>query len=288
MRLSLNKRFWGFLPETFLLWENLMKTIYAILFLLTISFAARAATNPQEIMEKNEQARRLSEVIAKAKLSTGGGGSQDRVKEFTWWRKLTSDGVRYSTLTRFHFPPEVKGQGILFLERPDQTDVQLYLPTFKKIRRVESQQQSGSFMGSEFSYSDISTPHVSDYSYKMVKEDEACSDGTKALSCFVIEATPANDAVKDRTGSVRSVHWIRKDNFVGARTEHYNLENQLWKKITFSDVKEVLPKDHKWMAFNVKVDNARTQKFTTLGFSDVKVDQKVPDSTFTSQNLQRE
>jgi hypothetical protein len=257
--------------------------------LLGIATTAQAAgPTASEVMTKNEDARKLSNVTAKVKLVTGGGDSTERTKEFTWWRKLGADSVRYNTLTRFHFPPEIKNQGILFLERADQTDIQMYLPTFKKIRRVESQQQSGSFMGSEFSYSDITTPHAVDHKYKMVKEAEDCKEAGKSLRCFVIESEPANDGVKERTGSAKSVHWIRHDNFMAVKSEHFNSAGELWKTLTFLDNTEVSSKDHKWLALNVRVENAKSKKFTTLAFSSIKVEDQLPDSTFTPQNLSRE
>jgi hypothetical protein len=255
---------------------------------LGVATANGAALSAQDVMKKSEVARKLPSVIAKVKLTTGGGGSTERVKEFTWWRKLAGDSGRYNTLTRFHFPPEVKGQGILFLEHGDQTDIQMYLPSFKKIRRVESQQQSGSFMGSEFSYSDITTSNVADYQQKMVSEKEKCTEGTKTFDCYVIESVPATDAVRERTGASKNVYWIRHDNFMAVKSEYYKDGDELWKTIVFDNNTEVYPKDHKWLAMNLRVENAKSKKFTTLAFSDVKVEEKVPDSTFTPQNLSRE
>jgi len=115
--------------------------------------AAWAAPDARGIMAMNEEARRIRDVSSSATIATGGGGSSDKVKRFTWWRKLGADGVRFNTLTRFHAPAEVRDEGILFLEQPGgENEVLLYLPNFKKVRRVESQAQSGSFMGSEQSW----------------------------------------------------------------------------------------------------------------------------------------
>ncbi len=253
------------------------------------SFEAANAMSAVEIMTKNEETRRVSDVTASAKLVTGGGGSTERVKKFTWWRKLISDGVHFDTLTRFHFPPEVKGEGILFLEHVgDQADVQMYLPNFKKIRRVESQQQSGSFMGSEFSYADIASPHVPDYKYKLLREETCVEGDQKNLKCYVIESIPATDAVKERTGTARSVHWIRQDNFMGLKSECYNDKDELHKTMDISQNKEVDSVAHKWMALRVQMTNTNSKHYTVLEFEDVKVNQKISDNIFTPQNLARD
>lgn len=260
-----------------------------IVFAAAVLGASSAfALSAQEVMAKNEKARQLESVTAKVRLTTGGGGAADKTKEFTWWRKLAPDKVHYNTLTRFHAPVEVKNQGILFLETADKTDIQMYLPSFKKTRRVEAQQQSSSFMGSEFSYADITSPAVADYSHKTLKESEACTEDGKSLQCYVIESTPVSDAVRERTGTSKSVNWIRHDNFMPVKAEFYDQSGAHWKTITFAGNQAVLPKESKWLAHNVRVDNAKNKKHTTLVFSDVKAAETVPDSTFTVQNLSRE
>lgn len=256
------------------------------LAVLGITLSVSAAPDAKEIMIKNDQARKVKDITSTAKLITGGGDTKEKTKEFTWWRKLTADGARFNTLTRFHAPAEVKGEGILFLEHStDKSEVLLYLPNFKKIRRVESQQQSGSFMGSEFSYSDISSPSVENYNYKHLGE-EACPDDAK-IKCHLIESTPKDQATKDRTGYAKTVQWVRQDNFMIAKAENYNLESKLFKRVLASEIKEIDSTGHKWMAHNMRIDNLMNKKFTTLNFSDVKVNTNFADSTFTQQNLSR-
>src|SRR5689334_11297673 len=85
-------------------------------FVLGFSSSASAQMSGQEIMNQNEDVRRLEDVHSDATLTTGGGGNPTRVKQFTWWRKLLEDKVHFNTLTRFHLPAEIRGEGILFLE----------------------------------------------------------------------------------------------------------------------------------------------------------------------------
>jgi len=77
-----------------------------------INYAHAAALTAKEIMTRNEQARQISDVNSAATLVTGGGkdAGADKVKKFTWWRKLTADGTHFNTLTRFHEPAEVRGE----------------------------------------------------------------------------------------------------------------------------------------------------------------------------------
>jgi outer membrane lipoprotein-sorting protein len=247
---------------------------------------AEAAPSAADIMAKNENARRVRSMEAEAELITK-NGSEEKKKNFAWWRELTGDTIHYNTLTRFASPAEVRGEGILFREKAGgDTDVQMYLPAFKKIRRVESQQQSGSFMGSEFSYSDIATPKTADYKYKLLRT-EPCPNAP-GTQCYVIESTPANETVKDSTGTSRSVKWVRADNFMDTKGEYYDEGGALWKKMEATNIKQVDPKEHKWLAYDIRMDNVKNGRSTTLEFRDVKVNKDIKDSTFSEQNLSRE
>jgi hypothetical protein len=265
---------------------NKIFTLFLLSSFMGSSFSF-AEISPKEIMTKNEEARRVKEFESRAKLTTGdASGGAAKIKDFTLWRKVQADGIHNSTLTRFHAPAEVRDEGILIIENPSgKNDVLLYLPNFKKTRRVESQQQSGSFMGSVFSYSDIATPHVEDFQYKTLGADPCPGDAK--LKCYKIECVPANDEVKDRTGYSKSILWVRPDNFMVERAEYYQAEGKLWKVLKASEIKMVDTKNHKWLAHSLSIVNELSKEFTQLQFSNVKVDSGISDATFTQQNLQK-
>jgi outer membrane lipoprotein-sorting protein len=126
---------------------------------------------------------------------------------------------------------------------------------------------------------------VDDFKYT-VRGDEPCP-GEPAVKCHVVEAVPATDAVKERTGYAKSVTWVGQDNFMVRRAEYADLEGQPWKRLEASDIREVDPKAGKWMAHRIRVENLKNGRFTVLRFADVKVSSGIPDSTFTPQNLSR-
>ena len=273
------------------------KSILLALFFCSSHLALASPASPplsaREIMQKNEQARQINELKTEAKISSGtenpgGKTTEEKVKDFTFWRKLQKDGIHNSTLTRFHAPAEVKEEGILIVENSTgRNDVLLYLPNFKKIRRVESQQQSGSFMGSVFSYSDIASPHVDDYQYTILKEEKCPTTEPTQNMCTIVESTPANDDVKERTQYSRSVLWIRQDNFMMAKSEYFDLTGTLFKKLEASETVIADPKNKKWISKRIHVLNTKTHEYTTLEFSNIQVNSGISDSLFTQQNLQK-
>ncbi len=262
-----------------------MKTIVMVL-LATTGVAHAAPPTGREVLERQEEARKIPAFQAKATISTVKDGAKEKAaKKFRWWRKLGDDKVHFVTLTRFDEPATIRGEGVLLREGKGDNDVLLYLPRFKKIRRVEGQSQSSSFMGSVFSYADIAVPHADESKAKVLRE-EACPG--QQLKCWVVEITPATDKIRDRTGYKRSVQWMRQDNWVTVYGEFYNLKGALWKKLTATEVKEVDPKQHKWLPHHLKIEDVPGKRVTVLTLADVKVNVTLDDTLFTEQSLANE
>jgi hypothetical protein len=256
------------------------------LILLSSASALAAPPSGKEILERQEDARKIPAFQSKATLLTAKeGDSQKTPKAFRWWRKLGGDGEHYVTLTRFDEPATIRGEGLLLREGKADNDVLLYLPRFKKVRRVEGQSQSTSFFGSVFSYSDLAVAHADESNAKVLRED-ACPG--EQLKCWVVEITPARDDVRDRTGYTRSVQWVRQDNYVTVYGEFYDLKGTLWKKLSASAVTEVDPRAHKWLARHVVIEDVPAKRTTVLDLGDVKVNVPLEDTLFTEQSLSTE
>ncbi len=268
--------------------RKLLLIAAAVAFSGTSSATTHAAEpSARDIMVKSEQARRVKDIAASATLTTTGAGVDTKVKSFAYWQKLASDGTHFRTLTKFHTPAEIRGEAILIEEHPNnQNDVLLYLPKFKKIRRVEARSQSSSFMGSAFSYSDLAAPHVDDFSHRLLKT-EACP-AEPNVQCHVIESNPSTENVKERTGYSKLTQWIRLDNFMVVRGVALDIDGSVRKTITATNIREVDPREHKWLAHTVRVEDSKTKRTSTFHIDQVKANTGVPDSTFSQANLQSE
>ena len=103
-------------------------------------------------------------------------------------RTLEVEGDGDKSLTIFDSPMDVKGTAFLnFTHKIGDDDQWLYLPALKRVKRISSNNKSGSFVGSEFSYEDISSQEIEKYTYKWIR------DGNKnSHDCFVIERYPVD------------------------------------------------------------------------------------------------
>ena len=94
-------------------------------------------------------------------------------------------------------PADVKDTGFLTYDYDDakkDDDQWLYLPALRKTKRIASSDKSGSFMGSDFNYSDMTRKDLDAYDFKILKEEEV-----RGARSWVIEATPkTREEIRDR------------------------------------------------------------------------------------------
>ena len=190
--------------------------------------------------------------------------------------EVKEDGDK--SLTIFDTPRDVKGTAFLnFTHKAGDDDQWLYLPALKRVKRISSRNKSGSFMGSEFAYEDISSQEVEKYTYKWVR-DEAWED----QDCFVVEYYPVD---KKNSGYTKQVTWLDKKEYRVWKVEYYDRKNSLLKTLTFKSYRQYL--DKYWRADEMYMVNHKTGKSTDLIYSDYTFKAGLGDSQFVKTVLTR-
>ncbi len=263
-----------------------MGTVVAAV-VLAASVASAGGPNAREVMAKSVAASSLDHVTLTSTLTIGSMSGDARAKSFTLFRKVASDGVHFRSLARFSAPAEIRGEAVLMDERGNgRNEVLLWLPRYKKTRRVETQAQRASFMGSSFSYADMTTQTVDDYKHEIAKS-EACPGDPKS-SCFVVVSHPASDAVKANQGYGKKTTWVRSSDYQALQTELFDEGGALWKRIVFSDIREVDTKQRKAVPHAIRVDDLKAKRFSQIVVHKADTNAAVSDSLFTEQSLARD
>ena len=119
------------------------------------------------------------------------------------------------SLIEFKTPIDVKGTKFLTHEKITKNNNQwLYLPGLKRIKRITSKNKSGSFMGSEFSYEDISSREPSKYTY---------SKELQEVSLDKVETYKYERYSKDKnSGYSKQILWVDKKRFVVLQIEYFD------------------------------------------------------------------
>ncbi|MBE9520429.1 MAG: outer membrane lipoprotein-sorting protein, partial [Proteobacteria bacterium] len=167
------------------------------------------------------------------------------------FRNLEVEGDGDKSLTIFDSPGDVKGTAFLnYTHKEGDDDQWLYLPALKRVKRISSRNKSGSFMGSEFSYEDITSQEIEKYTYKWIREE--IYEGN---DCFVSERYPVD---KKNSGYSRQVAWIDKQEYRTWKVEYYDRKNMHLKTLTMSNFEQYEGKF--WRALELYMVNHQTGK----------------------------
>ena len=177
----------------------------------------------------------------------------------------------------FDEPRDVKGTALLIHAHREGDDEQwLYLPALKRVKRISSANRSGSFMGSEFAYEDLSTQEVEKYTHRYLR-DEPCGD----LTCTVSERVPVGKG----SGYSRQLVWHDQDELRVWKVEYYDRKDTHLKTLTLSNYERYL--DRFWQAGEMAMVNHVTGKSTDLSWSDFEFGTDLDDRDFTRTGLKR-
>ena len=169
---------------------------------------------------------------------------------------LEVPGEGNRTLFVFDEPRDVAGTAFLVhahRTHDDDDDQWIYLPALRRVKRISSGNRSGSFMGSEFSYEDMTPLEVEKFTYRYLR-DEPCGQSI----CTVTERVPADR----RSGYRRQIVWRGKDELRIWRIEYYDRRNAHLKTLTVSDYSHHL--DRYWRPGDMTMANHLTGKTTVL------------------------
>lgn len=184
----------------------------------------------------------------------------------------------------FLSPADVKNTGFLSYDYVDverDDDQWLYLPALKKTKRIAGGDRGGSFMGSDFTYSDMSKPALDRYTYTLMKE--VVVDG---VEMWQVEAIPNQREAKE-TGYTRAINFIRKDNHMLARSVSFLKKGKRLKYFSVENMKEV---DGVWVATDLSMTTKKGKKVihkTLLRISDIKFNQPMEEDEFSVRRLEK-
>ena len=160
------------------------------------------------------------------------------------------------TLVTFIKPEDIRNTKLLTFENKSGPDDQwLFLPGSKRIKRISSDNKSGSFMGSEFSYSDLGNREVEKYRYKYLNKEKL-----EGVETFVIERYPLDDNM----GYSKIISWVRTDSYQIIKSDFYDRKGEHLKTLFFKDFKKYHGKY--WRAGLLEMHNVQTARKTILRY----------------------
>lgn len=256
----------------------------ALMSALVMPAAAFADPSARDIMEKNFFATKLKSLRTESYMTLVNDKGQTRERKALNVLKLQPNGVDSKFLVKFSYPEDIKGTGFLQIEHIDGDDDQwIYLPALQRSRRLVANNKKDSFVGSDFSYGDLSLPKVDLFEHRML--------GAQTLNgqdCYMIESVPKSDSTRSDLGYSRKVTWLRQDNFLETKVEYYDLSNRLLKTQLISNHELAEPATGRWIARHREMTNQQTGHRTVFNFDRIESGVPIADDLFTTRYLERE
>lgn len=202
--------------------------------------------------------------------------SKGKITKKAWtFDRLGSHGSSKATL-RFNAPAEVKGVALLIVNHPDRaSDQWMWIPDIGRERRVALQDRSTRFFGTDFTFEDLEERDVSQYDFKLMKEEPI-----EGALCWKIDSRPREGKNSQYT---HSYVWIRKDNYAFARIENYKGDKPV-RNLQYSDIRQV---QGIWTAQKMDMHDLGRNSHTIMTMDKLQYNVKLSDSDFTLQALRR-
>jgi hypothetical protein len=257
--------------------------LWTIIGAIALCAAAQADdSKARDIMQKVHDRNDGDNRTAEMEMILVDKRGKERLRRLDTFTKDKGDDS-YRLLFFLH-PADVKDTAFLTYDYDDPNrddDQWLYLPALRKTKRIASSDKSGSFMGSDLNYSDMTDLELEDYDFFLKKEMEV--DGHKV---WVIETVPRTEKVIDETGYTKSLLFVRQDNYYvirGVRWVHKK------KYLKYMEVKKLEKIEGIWVGTEMHVWKRlgkQTIHKTILRWHNVKFDQPLEFELFTTRRME--
>jgi len=258
-----------------------MRKLAVIIIMLASQLwsASGQVTDASVILDRSRELTMIDALEATITLTITDKNGSSRIRTNSMVTKKYSDGTE-KRLIRFVSPAEVQGTSILIHDYKDkQDDMWIYLPALKRVRRIVTTEKGKSFMGSEFTNADISSPPASDFVNRHL-------DGSGKLNHYIIESVPAAATIASEYGFARKVSIFDKASLHLSKMEFYDKGGVLFKTIEVTET-ETLGSDGRYLVKSMKAVNHLTGRSSSMSMDRINSSVKPSDTLFDVQNLDR-
>jgi outer membrane lipoprotein-sorting protein len=253
----------------------------SVLFVAVFVFLASAlglyAQDAESIIRGSRDRIKADTVSTRSKMviSAKDGSTTERVLD-----QYSKDGPNGSrTIIVFQSPSTVAGTRFLTMENSGGADDRwIFLPSLGKVRRVAASEGGGSFMGTDFSYDDISSMSrgVELDTHTLLREENL-----NGAPCYVIQSVPKNSSYQYS----KIISWVTKDTKITAKIELYDKKNTASpvKTVEMSGIKDIQGRPTVTVT---KITTHAAGTSTTINMDIVKYDDNIPEKVFSTAFLE--
>jgi hypothetical protein len=209
-----------------------------------------------------------------------------RIRKIATFKK--DKGEDTQRLMFFIQPADVKDTAFLTYDYDDprkDDDQWLYLPALRKTKRIATSDKSGSFMGSDLNYSDMTSRDLQDYDYQFYEKGKQAKVRDKKV--WVIWSIPRSKEIIDETGYKKSLLFVRPDIDMVVRAINWVKDGGYLKYVDMRQLEQI---DGIWVATDTLVTKKKgkeTVHKTILTLDNVQFNQDLDVDLFTIRRMEK-
>jgi len=256
-----------------------MRNLSRILIIALVAIGATAAVQAQDAAKLMKQSHLAyyyagddgkSEVIMRMVDKKG----KERTKEFIMLRLDTEEGGDQKYYTYFKKPSDISRLTFMVHKSATGNDKRwIYVPSVDLVKPISADDKNSSFVGSDFSYEDVSGRHWTEDNHTLV--GDSTMDGKDV---YVIESVPK----KAYKGFARRISYIDKSNMLPLKEEYFSKKDKLVKIMRAEKIENV---DGIITITSRSMENVKKSRKTTVEFSQINYNVGVTDDIFTERYL---
>ncbi len=255
-----------------------MKTMLLILTLATVVLGATVAGADEaiELMTDSHLAYYYVADGGSAKVSMVISDKKGRERERNFWmlRRDIEDLGDQNYFTYFITPADVRRTSFLVHKHADGNDDRwLYIPALDLVKRIAADDRAASFIGSDFTYEDVSGRLPSLDNHEILGE-EATAD----RSALKVKSTPKDSGTASWT---HRISWIDNETRLPLKEEFYKGE-KLLRIFTMENIEMI---DGHATGTVRKMQDVKRQKHTIISFGEISYDMKLDADDFSERML---
>src|SRR3989304_3171212 len=166
-----------------------LKLLLLVFLTVAINPTLLHAEDAADIIKKSQDAffAQGKDMKARVKMTLLSKSGQQRLRELTMLRKNGTGGEQ-KYFMYFHNPGDVRGTSFMVYKYPGKDDDRwIFIPSINLVNRIAAKDSRSSFVGSDFTYEDVSGRDIEADNHKYIREESL-----QGKPCHVIESTPKN------------------------------------------------------------------------------------------------
>jgi hypothetical protein len=221
------------------------------------------------------KARVTMELVARS------GGKRTRV--MTMLRRDREEAGEQKYFVYFHEPGDVRGMTFMTWKYPDRDDDRwIFVPAVDLVRRIAADDKYSSFVGSDFSYEDVSGRDVGEDEHTLVGQEQL-----GGRPCYVVQSVP-----KGPGAWTRRISWIDRESFLPLKEEYYDAQDELFRVFTADEIDDVVAgggggRTGYPTVTRRTMENVKTGHRTTVTYDSISYDLGLVDEDFSERRMRR-